>query len=741
MQKFSEKSIYILFFLFGFVIIVLGFGISYVQQKAEVEQDFRHASEKTLLYNETLIKTHISHYQREIETLAQSPFSKGIIQSYLNGDKKRKQVSIDYLLDLARGHEEMMQVRYIGNSGEEVIRIDRKAIGSEPYALPEQALQNKKDRYYYKALLEIPEGMTWYSQIDLNVEHGKIEEPFQPTLRIGIPLFLDNEREGMIIVNIFMQKLLAKLQGSDNYQLYVSDSQGNFLLHPDPEFNWSKYRHKGVSLFDEFPELSAGVLQRASSVQEGVFFKELDFGQSEKYYLIARLNKDLLEEKQGHLLKVFLLIGAFVLIITFPFGLIIIRQAEHITSRLSAIIESLGDGIFIVDKEEKTRYVNNKATKVFGYSANELLGKKNHLLLQHGDAEGKAIEEGNCPIHNVNKTRQQYHSDDNTFVTKNGKQIHVEYTTTPFFVNNKYEGSITLFRDITQRIEAESEIRRLSKVVEQIDDMVTITDYSGVITYVNEAFIKFTGYSKEDAIGQTPSICKSNRHSSAQIEDLWNTILAGKVYRGVFINKKKNGELFYEEKTITPMVDEKGNIVSFVSTGKDISKRVKMEIQLEKLASTDYLTGLYNRFKFEELFNQELLRSKRYHTPLSAIMLDIDYFKKINDTFGHEVGDIVLKEVGHLLASHIRQSDISARWGGEEFMILTPEVDLESAYTLAENLRTAINGFTFDNVCTLSCSFGVVQLQEDEDFTSLCKRVDMALYAAKEAGRNCTVKG
>ncbi len=435
------------------------------------------------------------------------------------------------------------------------------------------------------------------------------------------------------------------------------------------------------------------------------------------------------------------LISLLVLLVSFAFASIIVYKIEHLHARLNATIDSLGDGVFIVDKNKKVTYLNDKTIILLGYSAHEVLGKDMHSLLQHGDAQGEAIKDTHCPIYHVNETKQQYSSTENTFVTKSGQRINVECTTTPFFVEGKFEGSITLFKDITERKTAEEKIKKLSRVVEQIDDMVTITDPEGVITYVNEAFCRHTGYMKDDVIGKTPRVYKSGKHSSSEIEELWNTILDGQVYRGVIVNKRKGDGLFYEEKTITPLLDEKGNIISFVSTGKDITHRVEMEMQLQKLASTDYLTGLYNRFKFEELFAQEMTRCQRYDKALSIIMFDIDDFKNINDTYGHNTGDTVLKEISTLVKSHIRQSDILARWGGEEFMLLTPEVDLESAYLLAEKLRKVVDGFTFTTVGHITCSIGVIQLGADEDCTALCKRVDAALYKAKESGKNCTVKG
>ena len=741
MQGFGKRQIYFLFFIFGFIIILINFFVSYYQIGKEIEKDFIDSSKKILLFDELIIKSRIEHYEKEIKVLSNSAFTKNFVRGYIKGNTDLIQTNNTYLMDLAKAHTDMMQIRYLCNEGREIVRIDRKTAGKEPFLVSSDELQNKKDRYYFQEISQMNEGEVWYSDIDLNIEHGKIQVPYQPTLRIGMPVFVKGKRQGMMIVNIFMENILKQLLVTKNYQVYLTDKEGNFLLHPNSEYNWSKNLGKKHTLVDEFPDLEFEVIREGFTQNRETFSKKLTLGKSTEYYLTAKLNNQHIHEKKEELIRKFSLIAFVVMIITFPFALIIMHNVEHLSARLAAIIDSLGDGIFILNNQEKASYINNRTSQLLGYSAYEILGHKTHKLFQHGDADGRYIKEENCPIHNVNQTKQQFHCDDNTFVTKGGERINIEYTTTPFFVNNKFEGSITLFRDITHRKIVEADIKKFLKIVEQIDDIVTVTDPEGVITYVNDAFSKYTGYSKEEAVGKKPNLYKSDKHTTSEIKELWNTILSGKVYRGIIINKKKNGEFYDEEKTITPLLDEKGEIISFVSTGKDITDRVRMKGELEKLASTDYLTGLYNRFKFEEYLKQESSRCKRYNKFLSLIMFDIDHFKKVNDTFGHDVGDSVLKEISTLVGSHIRQSDVFARWGGEEFMLLTPETDLGSAHLLAEKLRKAVCEYNFLVAGRISCSLGVVQIKEDEESTSVYQRVDSALYAAKKAGRNQTVRG
>ncbi|WP_447956963.1 GGDEF domain-containing protein [Vreelandella sp. EE7] len=169
---------------------------------------------------------------------------------------------------------------------------------------------------------------------------------------------------------------------------------------------------------------------------------------------------------------------------------------------------------------------------------------------------------------------------------------------------------------------------------------------------------------------------------------------------------------------------------------RDISKRVEKEAELERLATTDTLTGLYNRARFDQLLKKEINRLNRYVRSFSLIMLDIDFFKTINDSHGHDVGDQVLAKLGRLLRNNLRKVDHCARWGGEEFMILAPETSLEQAVQLAEKIRCCIQKTRFPQVGSVTVSLGVIEARLNESQKSVMKRADNALYQAKEQGRN-----
>jgi diguanylate cyclase (GGDEF)-like protein/PAS domain S-box-containing protein len=300
----------------------------------------------------------------------------------------------------------------------------------------------------------------------------------------------------------------------------------------------------------------------------------------------------------------------------------------------------------------------------------------------------------------------------------------------------KITGALLTAGDITEEYERERKMDKLSKAVEQIDDIVYMTDKLGNISYVNTAFCNHTGYKREEAIGQNSKISKSGIHDREFYKELWITILSGEVYRNTLVNRKKNGDVYYEKKTITPLKDENNTIIGFVSTGKDVTEETMLHQEIERIATIDQLTGIYNRHKFEELFSLESERSRRFSQPLSLILIDIDHFKSVNDTYGHDIGDKVLVKLAATVQENIRKIDVFSRWGGEEFLVLCPSTDIDNVREFAEKLRAAVEKTTFPVVGKITISMGVSVFDSQDSFGELFKRADQGLYYAKEHGRN-----
>ncbi|MDX1294972.1 MAG: diguanylate cyclase, partial [Sulfurimonadaceae bacterium] len=402
----------------------------------------------------------------------------------------------------------------------------------------------------------------------------------------------------------------------------------------------------------------------------------------------------------------------------------ILKELEVSEEKYRSIVENSMVGVFRSDIRGGIHYVNEAAVEMLEFdSAAELLQSNSVLLYKEPVVRKKLLE--------ILK-RDGSVSNFEIEILSHKKRIKT------LLFSATFDGTMLngTMMDITEEKKARREVTRLSRAIEQIDDLVLITDRSGLIEYVNDAFVEHTGYEREEVYGKNARLLKSGEHDQPFYKGLWSTILSGNVFKGRVINRKKDGEIFYEQKTITPIKDKVGNIVTFVSTSKDITQTVEMEERLEQMAMTDKLTGINNRHRFEELYNQEIERVSRYESPVSMIMFDIDHFKKINDTYGHDVGDKVLKQIVRVVGNCIRKVDIFARWGGEEFLILCPETTVEDAMLLANKMRREIEDTEFETVGSVKASFGVSGFIHGENKENLFKRVDNALYMAKDKGRN-----
>ena len=277
-----------------------------------------------------------------------------------------------------------------------------------------------------------------------------------------------------------------------------------------------------------------------------------------------------------------------------------------------------------------------------------------------------------------------------------------------------------------------------------------ITDVDGNIEYVNPNFTTITGYTSEEILGRNPRILKSGLTSIKVYEELWHALISGKEWRGEILNRKKNGDIFWEFASISTISDPSGRITHFVSVTEDISVRKAVEekirvlnSELEQLAMTDFLTGLFNRRFFIQRSTDEVKRAKRNAEPLALLMLDFDEFKKVNDTFGHETGDLALQQVASVMSTSLREIDILGRMGGEEFAVLLPNTSLEEALLLAERVRQSIENISFEKskgLLKITASIGVAAFTDEmSDIDDLIRNADNALYQAKANGRNCVV--
>jgi len=293
-------------------------------------------------------------------------------------------------------------------------------------------------------------------------------------------------------------------------------------------------------------------------------------------------------------------------------------------------------------------------------------------------------------------------------------------------------------QNVTERHEAVESMRKLSVAVEQTADAIMITNKKGIIEYVNPAFEVISGYTKSEVIGKNPNILKSEMLNEAFYHRMWKTILEGEVFSDVLVNQRKDGAYYYEEKTITPQKDALGNITHFISTGKDITDRMENQRKLYHLAHHDPLTGLPNRVLLQDRLEQAIPRIRWYQRNIAILFLDLDRFKIINDSLGHDTGDLLLKEVADRFTECVREGDTVARLGGDEFAIILNDIAFRDDVTpIANNLISTLSKpFNINQrEFFISTSIGIALFPLDgTDSKTLLKKADIAMYQGKAKG-------
>ncbi|MBD2653730.1 EAL domain-containing protein [Synechocystis sp. FACHB-383] len=305
---------------------------------------------------------------------------------------------------------------------------------------------------------------------------------------------------------------------------------------------------------------------------------------------------------------------------------------------------------------------------------------------------------------------------------------------------NQVNCLLFVMRDITERRKAEKQLKILSQACEQSPASIVITDVEGNITYVNPKFEEVSGYSSEEVVGCNPRILKSGDKTKDDYELMWRTLASGRPWHGEFHNRRKNGELYWERASISPICNQQGIITHYAAVKEDITKEKQQAAALFHQAHYDHLTGLPNRILAKDRLQQAIESALRHKHLVGLMFLDLDNFKKVNDTLGHNAGDQLLVEVSERLQRALRQTDTVARLGGDEFLIIVDQVAHSRRLTaIAQRLlgvmRQPVNlqGMEF----FVHGSIGITVFPDDGfQADTLLRNADTAMYAAKLAGRN-----
>uniref|UniRef100_UPI0040476AA7 diguanylate cyclase n=1 Tax=Aliarcobacter sp. TaxID=2321116 RepID=UPI0040476AA7 len=608
-QKNFHKFFTLYFIIFGIIISLVGAITSYTFQVNDIQKELdRKAKEISEIKIDTILKPSIENMNNIVKSFSNNKIIRDFIKTN-NLHKKEELKQIFFAI--TSSNNIIMHARLIDKNGQEIIRVDRNNKTKSVFLVDEKDLQNKNDREYFKTLSSTKNENIWYSKLDLNIEHGKIQVPYKPTLRVAIPLIQDNQFAGTVIVNILVDNLLASIGKSSSFDHYIIDKEQNYILHKNDELSFNKYKNIKIDIKNDFPD---------GLNTTGVYTYPLKdiLNNDDDAVMILKTKKNYEKNLMYEKINTAIFVFAITLILSFIMAFLASKTPSRLQEKLLRAHEKLNEFTIIIDK-----YVITATTKP-----------------------------------------------------------------------------------------------------------------DSTIIQVSSAFEKSSGYTKAELIGKPISIIKNEQRDKQIIKELWETILNKKTWMGEIKNKNKNGEEYWLEQHIVPKINTETNeIENFVSIGIDIT--IKKEI--EKIASTDKLTGIYNRRMLDEILQMEINLAQRHQSNLTLILVDIDYFKKVNDNYGHLIGDETLKTMSSIVSQNIRSTDIFGRYGGEEFLIICSHTDKENAFILAEKLRKIIENHNFHKIGTKTISLGISSYEKNDDINSLFKKADDALYLAKESGRNKTI--
>ncbi len=625
-------KLFIIFIMFGIIltaftqILILNFN------QASIKEESLHRAHSYAAFVNKNFSSYIQNISIKLDAISESE----ILQENIEKDDMQALIA-SLFMDITKTSQNIMQLRFIDSDGDEIIRIDRENVGTTPYEVQGEDLQNKKDRYYFQKIFLLDRGQYWYSKLDLNVEHGDVENPIKPVLRVGTPLFHGDKKIGILIVNIFMKEFLQTITNIDLYHVYIVDKDGYILVEPTHTQCWSRYIRFNVKKYTNlaFYKDKDKILKKDEYYGKGFYATKLDLNNGENLKLIVVPNNSNLESKIKQNDKELIIIFITVMLLAFPLSYFI----SIIPAKLKNKVDKLNENL----RQE---------------------AKEKDILLSLFDLSNTVLFKWNNDVSwSVN------------FVSKSVNSL-LEYS------KDDFETNTIAYSDCIHPDDIEQVTQELEEAIEK-----------------GEYFFKHLPYR--------------------------------------VVTKSKKIKWILDQTVIVR--NDQNEIINFVGYLLDITEIKEREIELKVLARTDQLTKIYNRVYLDEVLHNQYYRYKRNQEACSIILLDIDFFKDVNDEYGHIVGDKVLIEFAQLLEESVRDGDIVGRWGGEEFLIVLPHTLQSQAVILAEKLRKKIETHQFGVVVHKTASFGVCAFSDETSIEKLIDKADKALYEAKKSGRNKVV--
>ena len=402
--------------------------------------------------------------------------------------------------------------------------------------------------------------------------------------------------------------------------------------------------------------------------------------------------------------------------------------------------ETIPDGTMIVSYDEFIIFNCNQAyVELVGLKKEHLLEKTLHEIsfFKDGDQQKQfeqAVKGGEKP-----------QSISLELKLMDGSLYHGLFSSAIIWIENK-KYILSVIKNITELKELEKKLRESEEMhrllADNASDVIWTMDLTGQFSYVSPSVEKLRGYTVDEVMTQSKEalLCPSSLiHLEKGLEDAIYYVqnnLPFKIFRADVEQPCKDGTTVWTDLTVSGIYDKENRFLGMLGVSRDITERKMMEDEIRRLTEVDGLTQLYNRFKLDAVLKDAFEKAQMNHTTFAIVILDVDNFKHVNDTYGHLKGDEVLKEIAEIIKRCIRIKDTVGRWGGEEFMVIMPDANVDEGVRYAEKMRLEISKTVFQGVGKLTASFGVAAYEESVNEAELISRADNAMYKAKDSGKN-----
>ena len=408
-------------------------------------------------------------------------------------------------------------------------------------------------------------------------------------------------------------------------------------------------------------------------------------------------------------------------------------RIQALLAEQDAILDNVMFGV-VITRDRHIVSVNRRTERLFGYTAASLAGRPSSVFFPSEEEYVRAEKEFFDRM-----VRGAETSHERQIRCSDGSLLWCMVSGSSIDPGHPELGNVWVFADISERRQNEEKLRLSATVIDHIADGVMVVDADGITVAVNPAFTAITGYTREEVLGHPWGVRRSGYHGDAFYEEMERQVKQEDFWRGEFRTARKNGEAYVEWLTVSTVRDDAGKVTHYVGVLNDITRLKESQEKLDYLAHHDPLTSLPNRLLFNDRLLHAIGRATRINQQLAVMFIDLDRFKNVNDTLGHQVGDELLKQVALALAGQLREGDTLARLGGDEFIVLLENVDGLKAGHVAEKLVAMFEQpfIVADYELFVTGSVGISVYPNDAlDPNLLIRNADVAMYQAKARGRN-----